>query len=110
MNENQFKKHVTSVLDKAMKQLVHTGYDEKKNKKKSENYEVCLLNKRMKKLKAPWKGESRFDIPNDIVWDANTYLTEKIRIEKKSRKPWKGKIRVVERRKLSLYLNETYIL
>ena len=109
MNEKQFNVHVSSVLEEGMKQLVSTGDNRTKHITTYESHVISPLNKKMKALKAPWKGEDRFDSPDVIVGDANSHLRSRIKKEAKAKVPWKGKTRVSARRSIALSLkNNSY--
>jgi len=87
LNDRQFNTHIDTVLTEAMQQLMNTGRNTKKFVNGKENYELQLLNKREKELKAPWKGESRFDTPQ-----------HKLKVNSQKRLHWKGKSKVNARR------------
>lgn len=100
MNVKKFNGYTSSLLNQAMDQLMNPRRLRKKRVKKSET--VLLLNKKSKTLKAPWKGECRFDYPKVTVVDAKTYSAKK----KKEKRPWKGRFRVIARREIALSLRE----
>jgi len=110
MDERQLNAYISSMLKQAMHQMVKTKKQRKRDSDKEEKCsEVCLLNKRMKPLKAPWKGESRFDDTQEvIVEDINTFVKKrkgknKIR-GRRAKDQWKGKVKVSSQREFALSL------
>jgi hypothetical protein len=106
MNDKQFNTYVSHCLNTAMVYLTSSRRKKKKHIDESEMYKTCPLNKRMKPLKAPWKGESRFDDSPIIVQEASTYQRTKKCVRESNIKPWKGKHRIFERRKIALSQRE----
>ena len=98
LNDRQFNAHISTVLSEAMQQLMYTGRSKKKFVDKKEIYALDLLNKREKELKAPWKGESRFEAPKMIVRDMSTKLQDKLKNSSQKKLQWKGKSKVNARR------------
>ena len=85
LNDRQFNAHISKVLTESMQQLVKTGRIRKKFVEEKEIYELQLLNQRKKELKAPWKGESRFDAPKTNLRDVSKKLQDKIKIKSQNR-------------------------
>ena len=104
MNNKQFNAHVSSLLQNTMDQLVSAKQGRKKIVNKTESV-PCSLNKKLKPLKAPWKGECRFDPPKIIVMETKKY-SPRAKIEEKLRKPWKGRFRVNTLREIALSSRE----
>ena len=109
MNESELNGHISLLLKNSMALLLRISTNGKKQgnvSKVTEHDKLCPLNQRGKVPQSPWKGERRFNAPESIERDADSFRCGLHQHKDKSKIPWKGKVRVIARRNFALSLHD----